>query len=261
MHEHKASGNPLQRQEWTSLFDLPASGQSKGRVADKALASEAAASTLPSKPEEPSASAAGLTAHAHILALNIVVDLAGLFRDRQEGTGLTMRQLETAKRGLLNKGLIKEVWLGKVLLLAPTEQLYLVLGMDSPYKRNVWDIHSFLILVAAKLIEANPLVKYVKPEVSLGDSSSTVDLVAYLKDGNRWAYEIVNKGITNVSANAAKLQGKGFSQVVVLCTDFNIKQRVLASVRNAGFSPSFLSTVRYQIFSALMRQNKERRLR
>lgn len=261
MHENRASGNPLQRQEWTSLFDRPASGQGKSRVAGKAPTSEAAASTLPSKPEEPSTPPAGLTAHEHILAPNIVVDLAGLFRDRQEGTGLTVRQLESAKRGLLNKGLIKEVWLGKVLLLAPTEQLYLVLGMDSPYKRNVWDIHSFLILVAAKLIETNPLVKYVKPEASLGDSSSTVDLVAYLKDGNRWAYEITHRSITNVTANTAKLQGKGFSQVVFLCTDFNVKQRVWASVRNAGFAPNFLSTIRYQIFSALMRQNKERKLR
>jgi len=76
---------------------------------------------------------------------------------------------------------IKEVWLGKVLLLAPTAELYAILRMESPYRRNVWGgIHSFLILVAAKLIEANPLVKYVKPEVSLGDSSSTVDLIAYL---------------------------------------------------------------------------------
>ena len=133
--------------------------------------------------------------------------------------------------------------------------------MVSPYKRNTWDIHSFLILVAAKLIEPNPLVKYVKPEDYLGDSNSTLDLGIYLKDGRRWAYEIIHRGTTNVAANAAKLQGKAFSQIIFLCTDFNVKERVWANIRNAGFDPGFLSTIRCQIFSALILQKKQMTLK
>lgn len=258
MCENSAPRNPLKRREWASLFDIQAPKQNKDPAADKVCAGDATVPTLPSKPEK-LPQTHGLTAQEHILALNIVVDLVELFRDRKKGTGMGVRELEGAKLGLLNKGLIKEVWLGKVLLLAPTAELYAILDMPSPYKRNVWDMHSFLILIAAKLIETNPLVKYTKTEVSLGDSSSTVDLIAYLKDGNRWACEVIHKSITNISANAAKLQNKGFSQVIFLCADFNIKGRVLAKIRNAGFSPDFLSIVRYQIFSALMRQDRERR--
>ena len=159
----------------------------------------------------------------------------------------------------MNKSLIKEICLGKSLMLAPTELLYRLLSMDCPYKRNAYDSHSYLVFLAGKLIEPDPLVKHVKPEVSIGDSSATVDLVVYRRDGDRWAYEIVHRSVTNVSALAARLQDKGFAKICFLATDFNVKERVQASLRNAGFDADFLATVHCEIFSTLLRQHDRRR--
>jgi len=203
----------------------------------------------------------GLSANARILGYDIVTYPDSQFSERQSRLDLSARQLENAKTELLNLTWIKEVWLGKSLMLAPTKQLYAILGMESPYKRDTWDVHSFLVLVAAKLVEHNPLVKHVKCEPYLGDSNSTVDLIAYLKNGNRWAYEVIHRSITNVSATAAKLNGKGFSLIYLLATDFNLKERIWVSILNAGFDPDFLSTIRCIIFNSLFRQKKQLILR
>lgn len=257
MHRIADNDNPFRFEEWKSLLEpqgvKPDCGP-KSRAADK---STAPADSPTAKGPDQAKTSAALPAIQMILGLDVVTFLASNFRERVKRLSSSVRELERTRQALVNKGLIKEVWLGKSLYLAPEEKLYHLLAMDCPYKRNRWDLHSFLILLATKLIEPNPLVKYVKPEVSLGDSNATVDLIVYLKNGNRWAYEIIHKGVTNVSANAAKLQGKGFSQVVFLCMDFNVKQRVWALIRNAGFHSNFLSTIRCQIFSALIRQRNQ----
>jgi len=261
MHRIGDNDNPFRFEEWRSLFEPQ---RAKPHPGPKSCASEkctAPADNSTAKGPDQAEIQAPLPVKEMVLALDIVTFMTSTYRERLKRIDSSVSELQETRRNLVNKGLIKEVWFGKVLLLAPTAELYAILGMPSPYKRNVWDIHSFLILVAAKLVETNPLVKHVKTEVSLGDSSSTVDLIAYLKDGNRWACEIIHKGITNVSANAAKLQGKGFSQVVFLCTDFNIKQRVWALIRNAGFAPEFQSVIRCTIFSSLLRQRKQMILR
>ena len=147
-------------------------------------------------------------------------------------------------------------------MLQSLEKLYFLLGIKSPYRRNTWDIHSFLVLLAAKLIESNPLVKYARREVALGDSSSsTIDCVGYLKDGNRIAYEVVHRGISNICACAAKVIGKNFTELVFLCTDFNQKERVRATIRSCGFDTDFLATIRYQLFGVLLRQKKQMMLK
>lgn len=143
--------------------------------------------------------------------------------------------------------------------LAATQQLYQVLGMECPYKRNAWDIHSFLVLLASKLIESYPLVKSVKTEVSLGDANSTVDLIAHLHDGHRHTFEVIHRTVTNIAATAAKLEGKGFSQIRFLCSDFNVKERVWATLRNAGFGDEFLASIRCDLLGALLRAHQGRR--
>jgi len=171
----------------------------------------------------------GLSPEARVLGLNCILRIDYQFAERLQWTNLSARQQETAKQELINKQLIKEVFLGKSLFIAPLEKLFLLFGMESPYKRNTWETHSFLVLLAAKLIAANPLVKHVEREVSIGDSNSTIDVVSVAKNGQRWAWEITNYCKTNVSANASKLQGKGFSQIIFLCSDYNIKQGVWAN--------------------------------
>jgi len=198
-----------------------------------------------------------LDSDKHLLACDLVCNLVDPLRDRQKRLGMPARRMQLAKNGLVKDGLVKEVWVGKVLLPAPTPELYETLGMKSPYRNNRWDIHSFLVLAAAKLIEPDSLVKYIVSEVPLSGTGSSLDLGVYLKDGRRWAYEIVHKCVTNVSSHAAKLQGHGFSLVVFLCTDFNVKQRVWKLIRDAGFPPSYLSTIRCQLFSSLIRRRKE----
>jgi hypothetical protein len=202
----------------------------------------------------------GLSPEARVLGLDCTLRIDYQFTERMKLTNLSARQQETAKQELNNKQLIKEVFLGKSLFIAPTEKLFLLFGMESPYKRNTWEIHSFLVLLAAKLIEANPLIKYVEREVSVGDANSTIDAVSVAKNGQRWAWEITNHCKTNISANAAKLQSKGFSQIIFLCSDYNIKQGVWANIRNAGFDPDFLATIRCMIFSTLIRQRKQAKL-
>jgi hypothetical protein len=188
-----------------------------------------------------------------------VTYLASTVRERQQRLGISARQLETLKGSLRNKDLIREVPLGKNLMLAPTKSLYQHLGMDCPFRRNAWDVHSYLVLLAAKLIESDPMVRQVKTEVSIGDASSTVDLIATLTNGERVAYEIIHQSVTNVSANAAKLEGKGFSRIYFLCLDFNVKQRVATQLRNAGFASEFLATIECTIFADLLRAHQNRR--
>jgi len=246
----------LQRESWINLFELGSSGGS-----DASKSSSAKKIVPEFSSHEQSKALPEISTNARILAYDVVTYLDSQFTERQQRLSLSARDIEKSKRELLNKSLIKEVWIGKSLFLAPTKELYELLGMDCPYKRNIWDVHSFLILVAAKLVESNPLIKYAHTEVSTGDSSSTIDLVAYLKDGRRWAYEVIHRSMTNIVANAAKLQGKGYSQVIFLAVDFNTKEATWAAIRNAGFAPDFAATIRCIIFSTLIRQKKQLRLK
>jgi hypothetical protein len=252
----------LQTQTWESLFDISdgqAKRNSKNSIAPKKNSS---VGDLASKKPDESLELIQLPANERLLADDIVVFLASPFSERQSRLNFSARQIEDSKKGLLNRGLIKEVFLGKYLMLAPSAHLYSLLGMDSPFKRDRWGIHSFLVLLAARLIESNPLVKYTRIEVPLGDSSSsTIDVVGYFKNGDRCAYELVHRSVTNVASLAAKLIGKHYTTTTFLCTEYNVKERVRTLIRNSGFDMDFLSTLRYQIFSTLIRQKKQMMLK
>jgi len=244
----------LRREIWMSFYDLTSPKQKGSPQTEQPKITEPAI-----LPPEASGVPAGLSPDARILGNDCIMYLDDQFSDRQKRLNFSARQIENSKTELICHKYIKEIWLGKSLFLAPTPELYALLGFPSPYKRNVSDIHSFLTLLAERLIKVNPLVKYTRIEVPVGNSNptSTVDLIAYLKSGQRLAYEIVHRGISNVTALAARLKDKGFSQVIFIAVDYNTKQRVWATIRNAGFDPDFTSTIRCTIFSALIRQKKE----
>jgi len=246
----------LKRESWISMYDLTSTKPVGGSESNRPDKAESNMLCL-----DKAGAPAYLSANARILAYDIVTYLDSQFSERQQRLNLSARQMEDERAELISHRLIKDVWLGKSLLLAPVPALYAAMGLQSPYKRNVSDIHSFLVLLAEKLIEPNPLVKYTRREVPLGDSNFSVDLISYLKSGQRLAYEVVHQSITNVAALAARLKDKGFSQVIFVATDYNIKQRVWATIKTAGFDPDFLSTIRCIIFSTLIRQKKQMILR
>ncbi len=248
----------LKTEPYESLFGSVHTSTASQERHPPATGPSASPATAAATPED-SGPAQGPTGQEKALGFDIVTYLASTVRERQQRLGISARQLETLKGSLRNKDLIREVPLGKALMLAPTGSLYQQLGLDCPYRRNAWDVHSYLVLLAAKLIESDPLVRQVKTEVSIGDASSTVDLIATLTDLNRVAYEVTHQTVTNVSANAAKLEGKGFSQIYFLCLDFNVKQRVSTQLRNAGFTADFLATIDCTIFADLLHDHQKRR--
>ena len=253
---------PLRTEHWSSLFEAPAGPEAKPQCTRPAPGPIGDA-TAPSPPQAVATQVAGqLSVHEHTLAVDIVNFLDSSFNERLQRCGFSARQIENAAQGLLNKGLAQQVWLGKNRMLAPTGKLYSLLGLESPYGDNQWNIHTFLTLLGVPLLEHNPLVKYVKRSVPLdGPTPPVIDLVAYLKDGNRIAVEVIHRSITNVAGHAAKLIGKNYAQLIFLCTYFDQKERVRAIIRNCGFDAGFLSTIRYQIFGALLRQKKQMQLR
>jgi hypothetical protein len=195
--------------------------------------------------------------HARMMAYDLAAHFDEIYRDRAAKLGISQRQYKESEQELAMAGLVKRVEIGKIVLLAPTKKLYTALGLESPYKRPVSEIdHAFLCRVAAQLIKTNPLVQAAECEVYIGDSNSTVDVVGFRKDGLKFAYEITCSA-GNVTANAAKLQNKGFAEVIFVCRDSNIRQAAWADIRNAGFNPSFRSTIRVMLFSNLFKQKKQ----
>jgi hypothetical protein len=248
----------LKTEPYENLFGLANAGTPSQDRRPSAAGPSAPPTTAAATPED-SGPAQGLAGLEKALGIDIVTYMASPVRERLQRLGISARQLETLKCNLRNKDLIREVPLGKALMLAPTKSLYQLLGIPCPYRRSTSDVHSYLVLLAAKLIASDPLVRQVETEVSIGDASSTVDLIATLTDFNRAAYEVTHQTVTNVSANAAKLEGKGFSKVHFLCLDSNVRQRVSAQLRNAGFPSEFLATVECTIFTDLLRAHQKRR--
>ena len=248
----------LKTEPYENLFGLANAGTPSQDRRPPAAGPSPTPATAAATPED-SGPAQGLAGQEKTLGIDVATYLDSTVRERQQRLGISARQLETLKGSLRNKDLIREVPLGKALMLAPTRSLFQQLGMNCPYRRNAWDAHSYLVLLAAKLIESDPLVRQVETEVSIGDASSTVDLIATLTDLNRVAYEVTHQTVTNVSANAAKLEGKGFARIYFLCLDFNVKQRVSAQLRNAGFASEFLATIECTIFADILRVHQKRR--
>jgi hypothetical protein len=189
------------------------------------------------------------------LAHNIASIIDRPYKQRGERLKMSMRLLASARRELVEKGLAKEVWLGKSLYLAGTDKLYQCLGILSPYKRNVSLEHSFLVLLTQSLIEVNPLIRKTGIEIPVGTAGCTNDLVAYLINGDRWAYEITLSS-SNVTENAAKMRNRGFAKIVFVCRDDSLRKSVRKILLDADFDPDFSSTIECTIFSTLISQSK-----
>jgi hypothetical protein len=244
-----------QKEPWKSLYSLTE------RKASNIVTAPIKSDTVQTMSPDDVALATTITANARVLSMDTIANPDSQFKERLKRIDLSARELEDAKNELLKFNLIELFWVGKGLLLVPTARLYTILGLKAPYKRNVSDTHSFLALVAEKLINAMPTVKSTRREVPIGDGNCTVDLLAQLKTGHFWAYEIIHNSISNVSSAAAKLQGKHYAQITFICSNHNQREAVRASIKSAGFDPDFVATIHYQIFSALLQQKKQLKLK
>jgi hypothetical protein len=251
MDEKHDIKNILSFEPWQSM--LPEISQSRA-----AAAHQNSPDQKPASMQNPALKTLSeLSAEAKILGLDCASRIEFHFSERMKWINLSGRNIQKAKNELLQKNLIREIFLGKNLFLAPTAELFDLFGIQSPYRRNTWQLHSFLVLLAARLIEKDPLVEYARTEVSIGDSNSTVDIISALKNGQRLAWEVTHRCTTNVLANCAKLQNKGFSQIIFLCADYETKQKVWPQIRNAGFDPDFTALIRCTIFSSLLKKRKQ----
>ena len=192
----------------------------------------------------------------NLLAYDIISAINSTYKQRGERLNISMRRLKKAMNELVSKELVKEIWLGKSLYLAPSEKLFTQLGMISPYKRNVSLEHSFLTLLTQQIVECDPMIQRTAIEVPVGNHNCTADLLAYYKNGDRYVYEITRSS-SNVCANASKFIGQGFTKIIFLCRDHNMRESVKAILNGAGYDPEFSSTLESIIFSALIRENKK----
>ena len=122
--------NALETEQWQSFYELNAP---KGKKLS---------APVPDKPKSP---VIDISPIARKLAYDVCIYLDSQYSQRIKRLDVSARQLERAKKELLNKSLIKEIGLGKSLFLAPRPQLYDLMELESSYKRNVSDIHSFLV--------------------------------------------------------------------------------------------------------------------
>jgi len=192
---------------------------------------------------------------AQSLAMDVATYPTSAYKPRGLRLKLSMRQLAKAKEALIAGGFVKEIAVEKFLFLAGTDKLYQALQMQLIYRRNVSLEHSFLELLAKHRLQADPMVQKVGIEVPVGTRGASVDLVATLKNGDRWAFEITCS-LNNIAANAAKLQGQAFYRVIFLCRNHQVRDAAAAILRNAGFDSDFSAKTDCILLSALIRQQK-----
>jgi len=112
----------LQIQGWESLFVTEGGNDAKHGRTTKPEATGQTDGMPGSKEQRVSDQVRQLSIHEYTLAVDAVNSMDSPLSDRLQRSHLSARQLEEAKHGLIDKGLIKQVWVGKVLLLAPMEK-------------------------------------------------------------------------------------------------------------------------------------------
>jgi len=170
--------------------------------------------------------------------------------------GVSCSAFENAKHEGCEKGFIIESSNGQTTYLIPTEKTFEVFGMPCPYKRNVSIDHSFRVGLGCFLLDKDPRYKSVQPEVKLGSSGSTSDIVTIAHDGTREAWE-VTLSTTNILSNATKYENTAFAKIVFLCRDYKLKEAVKACCRESGLNPDLLARLEYTHFSALLRRQRK----
>ena len=202
----------------------------------------------------------GLSDEAKKLAWDCLSYLFDGCAEHQKRLKLSARKFEQGKEHLIQASLVREVWIGQTLFIVPTDALYEAFSMAPPrLRRRLSFDHSFAVRLGAHLVGQDPLVQWVQDEVPIGDSGATVDFVAGLRNGNREAYD-VTLSISNVGANAAKCQDKGFSKIVFLCRDTKVKDAAWAGLRQSGLPPELLARCRCVLFSTLLKKQKALRM-
>ena len=243
---------------WSNLWDTASEKPPTDLQEDTASSQPSQAILVPDAP--PGVHPApdlNLSREAMMLALDVVPYPFDGCNERLKRLNLSSRKFEEAKRELEERTFCKIIKLGQTLYLVPTDKFFQAFGLEPPKQKRLLALeHGFAIRLAAHLLRQDPLVRWVDIEVPLGDSGATVDLGVHRKDGSREAYE-VTLSVGNISANAAKLQDKGFAKIVFVCRDTSIRQAAWARLQQSGLAPDLLGRCRVVLFSALAKRIKQ----
>jgi hypothetical protein len=235
---------------WDSLWELPA------RAEPASPSSPVVQTPINSREEDRNSSDLALSGDASRLAYDCITYPYDGCVEHQSRLNLSARKLEQAKAELEARGFVKAVPFGQTLFAVPTEALYGALHVQPPRLRRALSFdHSFAVMLGAHHLRQDPLVHSIDMEVPVGDSGAAVDIVARMKNGTREAVE-VTLSAGNVASHAAKCRNAGFSKIVFLCRDTNIRQAAWSSLHNAGLEPELLARCRCILFSMLLKRRK-----
>jgi len=242
--------NALQSEPYQSLYEIAYGNCQQSRQSTEA----------PQKQITGKGPGKDLSAAALMLVSDVLNFPQSNYRQRVKRLGKSARQLDTVRAELTSAGLAKDIWVGKTMFIAPLPALYELMQIECPYKRNISIEHSFLTLLAQRIIAQWPTVQTTKPEYPIAETGSTVDLLVITKNGDRIAYEITLSA-SNICSNIAKLTEGGFCRIVLLCRDYDIKQTALASINNAGFDSEFITKIRCTVLSSLFKGRRKHKSR
>jgi len=170
--------------------------------------------------------------------------------------GISARAFENALLEGCQKGLIFRSSAGSTIYLIPNPITFEAFDMPYPYKRDVSIEHSYYVNCGCFLLSKDPRNKSVQPEVKLGDSGSTSDIVTVAHDGTKNAFE-VTLNTTNVLANATKYYKTDYVSITYLCRDYKLREAVKACCREGGLNPDLLAKLEYMQFSTLLRRQRK----
>lgn len=166
------------------------------------------------------------------------------------------RAFENAKHEGCEKGLLIESSAGQTVYLIPTEKTFQVYGEFSPYKRNVSTEHAFYVGLGVWLLAKDPQNKSVRPEVPIGKSGASSDIVMVAHNGTLNGWE-VTLSTTNLLSNATKYANTSFAKIFFLCRNWKLQEAVKAFFRESGLDPELLAKLEFTHFSALLHRQRK----
>lgn len=175
---------------------------------------------------------------------------------RVKRLGLSGRAFENGEHNGCERDLLIKSASGQTIYLIPTEKTFQAYGESSPYKRNVSIEHSFYVGLGCFLLAKDPQNKSVRPEVPIGKSGASSDIVTVAHNGTLNGWE-VTLSTTNILSNAAKYANTSFAKIFFLCRNWKLNEAVKAYCRESGLDPELLAKLEFTHFSALLlRQRK-----
>ena len=240
---------------WSHLAELP-SGSNDSAVAKTLKTPTGDSLAKDSNHRDSAIVVPGLRAMTIKLIIEVLTFMFCSIRVHIKRLSISVREFEVAKNEACQAGYVLESAAGKTKHLIPTLKAFADFDFDCPYASTEFIEHSYYIGNTCFLLQKDPQLKSVRPEVPIGTSGSTCDVVTITKSGIMAAYEIT-LSTGNLMANAAKYKNTAFASIVFLCRDDRIRQAVKASLRESGLPAELLARFEYTHFSALVKRQRK----